>query len=455
MGKPTKSVKDKLLTKLVKLKDLPKVRVTSRQVSVEGKILFKYNEKEISYTKTRYFPSMKEDVIEEDFTVTILLDHLTLNIVAGQIQNPPKSSKRILDFIRSLESQVTSIVIGGNKNKIEGNKFYITYELYITFVAINSEEGKEKAIRVRNRLNPFLQEYFGLETIESSSHRDYSLLMSELIASNEFTQQDILNLTNQLEVGEVNNVVIEKQINKQAEWLLDSMQSIIDEPNLSTPKAKDLGKHFFGFSKNSISGPEDLMEKILTVYGQNIIFGVPALLNVDGFVSSSTGLPKSQFDLLLVTNLSDIEIVELKRPDDYLMEYDANRGKFYMSKSLGTAAAQCERYITAIYKENDSELKIKGKTIREYLQSELEGTINLSICRPKALIIMGTIHGRAKKYEDLSLKTKARITKNSYENNLDKAYKELKSTFRNIDITTYSELIDSARLRLQVEEGRV
>lgn len=450
MGKPTKTVAQKLKTKLSKLKELG-VTITLKQAKIGNKVLFRYSPEKISYTKTRYFPSMKEDIIDEDFTVDILLDHQTLNIVSGQFQNPPRGANRVLDMFRYVEPNIDSITIGGTENKIEGKKVFINYSLYSTLIAINREEGRDKVTRVRNRVAPFLKENFALETPEITTERDYSLLMSEIIASKQFTQSDIAELASELEGGELNEIVIERQINKQAEWLLDSMQNIVDEPDLTKARSRELGNQIFKFPKASISGPEKLMEKILTKYGQNIIFGVPALLNVDGFVSSSTGLPRSQFDLLLVTNLSDVEIVELKRPDEYLLDYDESRNKFYMSKSLGTAAAQAERYVSAIYRENDDELKIQGQSIRDYLQSKLGGTITLSICRPKALIIIGAIQRIAKPYQDLSTKVKSKVTKIAFEKNLDHAYKELKSSFKNIDITTYTELIESARLRLQLE----
>ncbi|MBU2103468.1 DUF4263 domain-containing protein [Patescibacteria group bacterium] len=450
MGKPTKTIAQKLQTKLAKLREDGLI-VTPRQVTIRRRVLFRYTPEKISYTRTRYFPSMKEDIVEEDFTAEILLDHQTLGILSGQLQNPPRGVSRVLDMIRYAEPDIDSITVGGTENKVEGSRVFVTHALYIILTSINREEGRDKVTRVRNRVAPFLKDNFDLETEELTTERDYGLLMNEILASKAFTQNDIAQLASELESGELNEIVIERQINKQAEWLLDSMQTIIDEPELTQAKSRELGQRLFNFSRASISGPEKLMEKILTKYGQNIIFGVPALLNVDGFVTSSAGLPRSQFDLLLINNLSDVEIVELKRPDEFLLDFDDSRNKFYASKDLGIATAQAERYISAIYRENDAELRIQGQSIREYLQSKLGGTITLSICRPKALIVMGRIQNIAKRYDDLSARVRASVTRASYEKNLDHAYKEIKSSYKNIDITTYSELIESARLRLQVE----
>jgi hypothetical protein len=453
MGKPTKTVEEKLKTKLSKLREDSNIKVTSKQVKVGKRVLFRYSLKEIAYTKVRYFPSLKEDIKDEDFTAVILLDHPTLKLLSGNICNPPRGVGKVIEMVRHLKPSINKIVVGSEENKVKGNTVYVTDDLYSTLVSINKEEGVDKVTRVRNRVAPFLKESYALEGEEATTERDYSLLLQEIIATKKFSQKDIVELTSDLEGGEYNEIVIEKQINKQAEWLLSSIQTIIDVPELPKAKAQELGNKFFNFSKISISGSEDLMEKILTKYGQNIIFGAPALLNIDKYVVSSTGLPKSQFDILLITPLSDIEIVELKRPDEYLLEYDTGRGKFYMCKTLAIATAQSERYISALYRENDSEFKIDGKTIREFIQAQVGNTITLSICRPKALIVIGTIQRLARPYQSLSVADKAKVTKKDYDKNLETAYKEMKASFKNIDITTYSELLEGARLRLQLAKS--
>lgn len=450
MDRHTKTVEEKLNTRISKIKKDDKIKITKTQIKVGNKVLFKYSPSEVSYSKFRYFPSLKEEIKEEDFTASILLDHETLNLISGEkIWNPSRGINKVLEMFRHVNPSIDKIVIGGIENKINKNIVYVTYSLYSDLISINREEGKDKITRVRNRVAPFLKNNYSLDSGIEVTDRDYSLLLKEIIESKNITQKDIVAISTGLDVGENNEIVIEKQINKQAEWLLTSIQTIIDEPELSVNKAKKLGNELFGFPKNKISGPEDLMEKILTKYGQHIIFGVPALLNIDKYVISSTGLPKSQFDIILINYLSDIEIVELKRPDEYLLDYDSSRGKFYMSKALSVATAQSERYISAIYKEHDTDFKIDGKTIREYIESQVSDTITLSVCRPRALIVIGVIQRLAKPYEDLSSKDKLKISKKDYNKNLETAYKELKSSFKNIDITTYTELVEGARLRLQ------
>jgi hypothetical protein len=452
MGKPAKPVEQKLNTRLDKLRNEPRFSVTLKTVKVDNKVLFTYSRQEIKYSTNRFFPSKKEDLTEEDFRVSIPLTHQTLKILGTSIWNPPRGAGIIIDQFRKYVQSIDHIIIGANEDKIEGSNLYITIPLYQTLLAINTEEGKDKIVRVQNRIAPFLESKYSLQVGNYALDRNYSLLLDELLASKNITQADAIKLTDILENGENNRIVIEKQINKQAEWLLDAMQEIVDTEELSTTVAKDLGHRLFGYPKVKINGPEGLMEKILTDYGKNIIFGVPYLLNTDKYVVSSNALSRSQFDLILVNLLSDIELIELKRPDEYLLSYNASRGKFYVSKDLSMAIAQAERYVSAILRDNDSEYKMDGKTIRKFIEEQVGGTVTLSVCRPTALVIIGRIQSLIVPYEKLSIKAKRSVTKEQYNKNAEQAYQELKGSYRNIQITTYSELIETARLRLQQKD---
>jgi hypothetical protein len=124
MSKPTKSIDEKFKTKLSKIANDKqfKVTITSKQVKIGRRILFRYSNKEIAYTKVRYFPSLKEDILDEDYSATILLNHDTLNILSGNICNPPRGVSRVIDMVRHLEPKINKIVVGSGENKIQGNR---------------------------------------------------------------------------------------------------------------------------------------------------------------------------------------------------------------------------------------------------------------------------------------------------------------------------------------------
>jgi len=454
MPRQLKTPIEKLKTKIANLiSEDNSIKDSRQKIRVGNKVLFTYDLDIIKYTKNRYFPSKVESLVEEDFEVHFPLNSENLSLLGGNISNPPRGAKLVIDLFRKNNNpRIGTVTIGGPVNSITNDELHVTKEFYETITKINKEESKDKTVRFNNRVKPFLHSNFNITSSSQTVERDYSLLLEEIIASGQVSQQDIIELTAKLDQGNNINVVVEKQITKQAEWLIDKVQEIIDEGKLNTKKAKELGNEHFGFAKASIKGPEHLMEKILTKYGKYTLFGVPVLLNTDKYVIHALGLSRSQFDIILVNHLSDIELVELKRPDANVLEYDENRGKFFASKDLSIAVSQAERYISAVYRDNDDNYKINNLKIREFLNSQIGGAMTVEICRPKALIIMGSYQTIAPDYDKLEDKTKRKVSSTAYNTNYLNAYKELKEAYKNIHVLTYSELIENARTRLLTQD---
>lgn len=454
MARQLKTPIEKLKTKINSLINSDNsIKDVRKKIKVGNTVLFSYDNNLISYTKNRYFPSKVENIIEEDFEVNFPLTSENLNLLGANISNPPRGAKLLIDLFRKThKSTINKITIGSNDNSTTNDEIFVTKEFYENITKINKEEGKDKAVRFNNRVKPFLQSNFNINSSNQVVDRDYSLLLEEIIASGQVSQQDIIELTSKLDQGNNINVVVEKQIIKQAEWLIEKIQEILDEGKITTPKAKELGNKHFGFPKVSITGPEHLMEIILTKYGKYTLFGVPVLLNTDKYVVNTRGLSRSQFDIILINHLSDIEVVELKRSDTTILDYDEGRNKFFASKELAIAVSQAERYISAVYRENDEDYKINNQKIRDFLNSQIGGVMTVEIVRPKALIILGSYLTIAPDYDKLDDKTKRKVSNPDYNTNYLQAYKELKEAYKNIHILTYSELIENARTRLITQD---
>lgn len=443
---------EKLETKLKKIEEVQGIKREGNKYIYGETILVEYTENEIRYGKSRFSKRGEEKIYEAPFSVIIRLNHENLKLLNSFPLNPPLKTKVIASLFAQLSNaEIDCITVGSESNELDGENVFLKKETYDSIGKIDTEEGREKAVRVRNRSIPFLLDFKDLNLNEIEVERDYSLLLKEVVASGQFSQNDIINFTQQLEAGESTKVVIEKHIYKQVEWLIDSIENILEEDNLTKPKAKDLGKKLFGYNKISISGPEELMEKILTEYGQYSLFGVPALINTNKYVVHD-GVSRSQFDLVLINHLGDVEIVELKRPDNYLFDYDSNRGKFYPTKDLAIAIAQTERYITTIMKDNDEEYLIEEKKLRDYLNNKIGNDIFIEAIRPTGIILMGSWEKLTKAYDKIPLKKKASISKEQFEADGFQAYKELKNSLKNIKILTYSELLENSRTRFETTD---
>ena len=441
MPRYLKTPLEKLATKINALTRKPNIREQDKKIKIRNKVILEYTNRQIKYSKYRYYPTKVEDIAEDNFTVKIPINHENLKALGSNIINPTKGAKKIIDLMKSVtNNNFTSITIGSSENKTTGTSIYITKELYDTILGIDKEEGKGKKHRFTARVAPFLQSDYQIQVNTNDNvNRNYSLLLDELIASGELTSRDLIAISNKLDSGETNQVIIEKQIKKQVEWLIETIEELLEDTNLTKAKAKIFGANKFGYSKLSITGPEHLIEKILSDYGKFTLFGVPALLNTNKYVVTSGSQSRSQFDLILITHLGDIEVVELKRTDEVILDYDKGRDKFYPSKSLSIAIAQAERYISAVTNDNDEEYKINGKKIREYINEQVGGTTYIETVRPTALILIGSWSTLTKPYDNLSAEKKQKVKRKDYNENSLRAYREIKNSYRNIKLLNYSD----------------
>lgn len=448
---------EKFQTKLNKLKrENTWVNETRKKIKFSWKKFFSYNKISIDYGNWRYYPTQTESVVSTETNYKIIISDYTIKKLNSNLLNPPKHAETILRSIKNLFwNHITTFIIGTETNSFDNGTLSMTISTFNSFLGIIQEEGKEKSVRINNRLSPFLQTDYWINLDEATIERDYGLLLSEIIASWKVSSSDIQNLCSQLSPWDNINYILERDIPKQVKWLIDWIQEIVDHKKITTSQAKILWNKLFGFTKLSIKWPEKLMEMILTKYWKHTIFGVPVLLNTNKYIINQweEKLPKSQFDIILINHLSEIEIVELKKTDTIVLDYEPSRGKFYPSKELSIAISQAERYLSAVHKDNDDEYLINWMKLRDYINNQISWTHEwIESCRPRALIVLGSRHSLSKEYDELDTKTKNKVTKEQYERNRDLSYREIKSSFKNIDIVTYSELLDIARTRLAIEE---
>jgi hypothetical protein len=440
---------EKIETKINSLlKKDDKVLRVKNKVKVGSKVFLEITKETLKYNKWRYFPTKVESIVEVNYYIEIKINDENCLILSSNIINPPYNLDAFIETYNKLtKSEIRTLFLGSETNYVENNTLFLTTKLFNIINHIYSEEGADKQVRVKNRIIPFINNEFGhsIETLEGKI--DYNLLLNEFLTNGEVHFTDIADIIDKIDLGDNNKVVIEKQLIKQTKWLVDSIQEIVDTIPLSRAKARELGHKLFGYSKISISGPENLMEQIFADYGKITIFGVPYLLRTKKYVLNSTGISRSQFDLIAINTLSDIQVIELKRPDQIILDFDSGRKKFYPSKDLSIAISQSERYISAVYHDNDTDYLIDGKKIRDYLNDLVGGVITIESCRPVALIVIGSFQTIAADYETLPDKVKKGMTISDYNRNYLMAYKEIKNAFKNIQIVTYSELLETARLR--------
>lgn len=451
----------KFKTKLDKLLVTePWVKDNNWKVKFRWRIFFSYDNNGISYWKYRYFKTKQKSLDDNWKIVYLKFSDQVISSLNSNLLNPPRNIEKILmKFNKLTWSDIQKIIIWNDNNyDVETQTLNISDWLYSNLWLIIKEEWIDKEVKISNRFSNFIPSIPWLnllDTNKTTNETNYKLLLNEIVTSWKIKSADIKELFNNIESGNDTKYVLEKTINKQANWLIESIQTIIDEDKLTRDNAKELWNKLFWYSKASIKGPEHLMEKILTDYWKNVLFWVPVLLSMKKYIQNNVEnwRSKSQFDILLIDHLSEIQIVELKRPDTFILEYDSNRWKFYLSKDLSIAVAQAENYISLVYKDHDIDYKIDWKLLRDYINDEIWGThMPYESCRPTALIIIWSCNKIAENFDLLPDKIKQKVWKESYERNRNLAYREISSAFKNIKIITYSDLLDMARTRLAIDE---
>ncbi|NCB20352.1 MAG: hypothetical protein EOM88_00295 [Clostridia bacterium] len=103
MGRVIKTIEQKLQTKLRKISDA-NIKVTKKQVRVGNNILFKYSSDEVSYTKTRYFPRLKDEKVMKNINVKLvfyrtLFSQSAASVTMGSLSAFLSNNKINNDFV--------------------------------------------------------------------------------------------------------------------------------------------------------------------------------------------------------------------------------------------------------------------------------------------------------------------------------------------------------------------
>jgi hypothetical protein len=151
---------------------------------------------------------------------------------------------------------------------------------------------------------------------------------------------------------------------------------------------------------------QEWCEKYSWVFGSNY-------LTIDQVRSIS---PSDNIDLLLPTVFSGFrDIIELKRPNMEVLNYDSSHRNYYFSSEVSKAIGQCKRYI---------------RVFRELAKNGLRDNEEIITCEPKAIIIIG----RSSEWKDDKVQ----------------ALHELSSELHNISIITYDELLARGERQLEI-----
>ena len=262
---------------------------------------------------------------------------------------------------------------------------------------------------------------------------------NEEISSNEFTNL-ITTLTNNVE-----NIELCKKDRKTIAKLIpklirdgDIKISLKDITDINKDKLKDIVKigrdllekkigveKKLGINREFI-GKEFAWQRYFDLYGSYLLFGSIEQKSEEKLaVESVLRNNDSRLDFLTINRYGFLDIVELKKSDEYLFKLDESHDNIVPTAKLSTAIAQVNNYLMLLpYAENHGEL-IKGAE---------SATGMLIIGNEKTLMSKENIN----KYME-----KNNLPENIVKTKIRKALRDLNYSYSHIQITLYDEILNN------------
>ena len=262
---------------------------------------------------------------------------------------------------------------------------------------------------------------------------------NEEISSNEFTNL-ITTLTNNVE-----NIELCKKDRKTIAKLIpklirdgDIKISLKDITDINKDRLKDIVKigrdllekkigveKKLGINREFI-GKEFAWQRYFDLYGSYVLFGSIEQKSEEKLaVESVLRNNDSRLDFLTINRYGFLDIVELKKSDEYLFKLDESHDNIVPTAKLSTAIAQVNNYLMLLpYAENHGEL-IKGAE---------SATGMLIIGNEKTLMSKENIN----KYME-----KNNLPENIVKTKIRKALRDLNYSYSHIQITLYDEILNN------------
>lgn len=294
------------------------------------------------------------------------------------------------------------------------------------------------------------------EKVKRSKKSMEKISKNEEISSNEFTNliATITNNTENVELCQKDKKIIAKLIPKLIRDG-DIKISLKDITDINKDRLKDIVKigrdllekkigveKKLGISREFI-GKEYAWQRYFDLYGSYLLFGSIEQKSEERLaVESVLRNSDSRLDFLTINRYGFLDIVELKKSDDYLFKLDESHDNIVPTAKLSTAISQVNNYLMMIpYAKNYGEL-IKGAE------------------SATGMLIIGS---------EKTLMSKDNMTKYMEKNNLSesvvkvkirKALRDLNYSYSHIQITLYDEILNNLedfinQMEIEVNDNEV
>lgn len=257
--------------------------------------------------------------------------------------------------------------------------------------------------------------------------------------------EDVVKIANLLSKGFENNLLKEKDKKIVAEMIPSLIKtgnikiSLKDVTDINKDRLKDiiqLGRDLI-IKKNGVEkklgidrehiGKEYAWQRYFELYGSYLLFGsieqqIPqAAIRLNSRLRSTN----SNLDLLTINRYGFLDVVELKKSDEYLFKVDTSHDNIVPTPKLSTAISQVNNYLMLLpYSQENGEL-VKGAE------------------SATGMLVIGTNDTLMKKEHIDSYIKKTNMNLEDVKLKLRKALRDLNYSYAHIEIVLYDELLDN------------
>lgn len=370
-------------------------------------ILFKEGPKiedEKSFSRTHYFSDEEMTIITTDFKDELLKLFNVSNV----------------EMLKETIDDNVGLVFKPGEGTIEYNEKSSTVIIYTKTFKEDIVLPKQKIAKLKKSV----QKLSSGEKVTSSEYTNLLETISNNVQEIELSAKD-LNRIKKLIPKLIRNGKIKISLKDITDINKDRLKDIVQLGRDILNKKQGVEKKL-GIEREHI-GKEYAWQKFFELYGSYILFGsveetIPQKV-IDANSQIRNGI--SELDLLTINRYGFIDIVELKRSDEYMFKIDNSHDNFVPTDKLNTAIAQVNNYLMILPFAKDGGELVKGA----------ESATGLLVMGADKYLVKEEI---LKKYIE---KTNVPIATARLK--VRKALRDLNYAYAHIQIILYDELLDN------------
>lgn len=270
-------------------------------------------------------------------------------------------------------------------------------------------------------------------------------VVERLYKKEKVCSEDIVKIANMLSKGIEDNVLKEKDKKIVAQMIPQLIKngnikiSLKDITDINKDRLKDvieIGRDLI-LKKNGVEkklgidrahiGKEYAWQRYFELYGSYLLFGSIEQQIPQAAIKLNSKLrtTNSNLDLLTINRYGFLDVVELKKSDEYLFKVDESHDNIVPTSKLSTAISQVNNYLMLLpYSQENGDL-VKGAE------------------SATGMLVIGTNNSLMKKEHIDKYMEKTGMSIENVKLKLRKALRDLNYSYSHIEIVLYDELLDN------------